>query len=155
MRAYPVAAVLLGLVLLTGCDRGEGATTAGGPSPASPDQLAREACGGAAARGGPLPPKPLGVRWLPDIGSYDAARLLNHTNARIAGEAAARDAAWGPLASAWRDLADIYETARAEYAAALEGRATPEERRHLQQLQQVAAGAVRTIQEACRAGSTP
>jgi hypothetical protein len=154
MSPSRVAAVVLGLLLLGACSDSGGSATAR-PTSDSAGQLARQACGAEAEQGGPLPAMLLGERWLPDVGTFDAVRRLNHTNARLAGEAAARDAAWGPLASAWRDLADIYETARAEYAAALTGRATAEERRHLRQLQEAAATAVTTIREACRNGTSP
>jgi len=154
MSASRVAAAVLALLLLAACGGSE-EPAAAGPSAVSADQLAREACGAEAARGGPLPPIPLTTDRLPDLGSFDAARRFNHTNARLAGEAAARDAAWGPLASAWRDLADVYETARAEYAAVLAGQASAQERRHLRQLQEVAATAVSTIRDACRMGSRP
>lgn len=135
------------VLCLVGCSGSAGETTSPQRGAA---ELASEACGHRTDQGGPPALVPLGARWQPTVGSYDATRRFAHRNAELAGWAAARDASWAPLALALRDLADIYETARAEYAAVLAGHATASERTNLRALQDAATTALSTITQACR-----
>lgn len=152
-RTLPVTAVAVVLLGVGGCTSSASRTT---PQPTLSSskndvtELASQACGQRADSGGPPAVKPIGTTWQPDIGAYDASRLFAHRNAVLAGKAAARDPSWGPLALALRDLTDIYETARQEYAAVLAGRATAAERANLRALQDAADRMLETIQTACR-----
>lgn len=153
MRAPLRAALLLTACLAAACTSPSGSSAAPRSTAsrsAAAAELAAAACGHRADRGGPPAPTPIGVRWQPTVSAYDATRHFAHTNAGLAGQAAGRDPSWAPLGAAWRDLADIYETAREEYAAVLANRASAAERANLAQLQDAAATALATITQACR-----
>lgn len=147
MSPRPILAAAAAALVLSGCSGGAHQRAAQPPPARAPQP---SAAGVAAAHPCVLAPLPIDRQHLPGLSAYDAQRRLAHTQARLAGEAAARaPARWNALAAAWSDLAEVYETARQEYSAVLAGSATAAERRNVAQLQAVALTAVTTIRKAC------
>ena len=144
---------LVTVLLIAGCSSSSGSAdreaTQRAARTEAAAELAAQACGLRTDAGGPPALMPIGQQWQPSIGAFDASRLFADTNAVLAGKAAARDASWAAMAAAMRDLAEIYDTARAEYAAVLARTASPGEQVNLRALQGAATVALATANLGC------